>query len=308
MAKMHAEWIAVDWGTSNLRAWALSREGEVLQQAVSERGMAALSPDQFEPALLALIESWLAADRVTPVIACGMVGARQGWREAPYATLPCPPLAAARRVRPAVRDPRIDVQILPGLCQTQPADVMRGEDTQIAGVLHERPGFEGVICLPGTHCKWVEICQGRVVRMQTFMTGELFALLSRQSVLRYALQPEGEAPAWDQGAFNEAVEAMQVHPETLSSALFGLRAGHLLQGLSTTSGLARLSGLLIGAELAAARPFWSGHPVCVVGDRGLPARYRAALDLLAARVMAVDSDAITLAGLRAAYRQTVTQR
>ena len=167
----YADWIAVDWGTSNLRAWAMRGDTPVAD-AGSDRGMGTLEPSAFEGALLEIIEPWLGAGRMS-VVACGMVGARQGWAEAAYATVPCRPVSL-NVVRPAVADARLDVAILPGLCQTSPADVMRGEETQIAGYLAEVPDFDGVLCMPGTHTKWVQISASEVVSFRTYMTGELF--------------------------------------------------------------------------------------------------------------------------------------
>ena len=181
---MNIIWIAVDWGTSNLRAWAMGAEGP-LAEAVSDDGMGKLQPADFEPALLRLISPWLTAPR-TPVLACGMVGARQGWREAPYRAVPCAPVDAAG-VLHVPTDPRLTFHIAPGLSQDRPADVMRGEETQVAGVLALHKGFDGVICHPGTHSKWVHVSAGEVVSFQTFMTGEIFALLSTQSVLRHSM-------------------------------------------------------------------------------------------------------------------------
>ena len=114
-----------------------------------------------------------------------MVGARQGWIEAPYASVPCTP--ATQTIAPECRDPRLEMHILAGIRQLHPPDVMRGEETQIAGVLLREPGFEGVICLPGTHTKWAEVAGGIITSFQTFMTGELFGLLSTQSVLRHSM-------------------------------------------------------------------------------------------------------------------------
>jgi len=177
----YADWIAVDWGTSNLRVWAMRASGPVAD-ARSDQGMGTLEPEAFEPALLDLIEPWLGAAPM-PVIACGMVGAKQGWAEAPYAAVPCPPVSLAT-VTPNVQDRRLVVHILPGLSQASPADVMRGEETQIAGYLADVPEFDGILCMPGTHTKWVQVSAGEVVSFRTFMTGEMFALLSTGSVLR----------------------------------------------------------------------------------------------------------------------------
>ena len=157
-------------------------------------GAITLAPDGFEPALLALIGDWLADAGRTDVIVCGMAGARGAWAEAAYARVPCPPGPAAF-ARPPVRDPRLAVRILPGLRQDAPADVMRGEETQIAGLLAAEPGFDGVACLPGTHTKWVHVAAGEVVSFASYMTGEIFALLATRSVLRKTVAADGWSEA-----------------------------------------------------------------------------------------------------------------
>lgn len=287
------DWIAADWGTSRLRLWAVGAEGEVLAQAQSPAGMGALAPAEFEPALLSLAGGWLPASGAVPVVACGMVGARQGWIDAGYRAVPCPPLAPPL-ARAPTSDPRLSVWIVPGLSQLKPsADVMRGEETQIAGVLAARPGWDGVVCLPGTHSKWAEVSAGEVVSFRSFMTGELFALLSAQSVLRHGIAAQDA----DQGTeFDAAVAETLSRPQALAARLFSLRAEALLEGLDPATARERLSGWLIGAELAAARPWWLGREVVIVGDAlaGAYARALAAQGVQAARMR---SDSVTLAGL-----------
>ncbi|MDZ4136757.1 MAG: 2-dehydro-3-deoxygalactonokinase, partial [Paracoccaceae bacterium] len=126
------DWIAVDWGTTHLRATAMGPEGPGATVQSSD-GMGCLAPAEFEAALLRLIGAWLPDGRVTPVLACGMVGSRQGWAEAAYRTVPCTPLDATALRAVQTRDPRLSFHIAPGLRQDRPADVMRGEETQIAG-------------------------------------------------------------------------------------------------------------------------------------------------------------------------------
>ncbi len=292
-----AEWIALDWGTSRLRAWAMAGE-TVLAAASSDQGMGRLARDGFEPALLALVGDWLAPDRRTLALACGMVGARQGWAEAGYRSVPCPPVAADGFQRAPVTDARLEVRILPGLSQATPADVMRGEEVQIAGFLKAEPEFDGVLCLPGTHSKWVRISAGEAVSFQTFMTGELFALLAESSVLRHSVAAEG----WDEPAFLAAVDDALSRPERLAARLFTLRAEGLLTGLAPELARARLSGLLIGAELAAARPYWLGQAVAVIGAAGISNAYSAALRRQGAAPRLAEGDAMVLAGLIAAHR------
>ena len=278
------DWIAADWGTSNLRLWGMTGS-EISWRAASDRGMGSLAPDQFETALEEAI-----ADRAgpgVPVIACGMVGARQGWIEARYAAVPAAPIGA-----PFTRAPgRRDVRIVPGLSQAEPPDVMRGEETQVAG-LQALSDFDGVACLPGTHTKWVQVSAGEVVSFRTAMTGELFALLSERSVLRHSV--EGDM---DEDAFDVAVSDAISRPERIAAELFGIRAAHLLNG---RTGPARLSGLLIGAELAAMRPYWLGQEIRICGAPRLAALYARALDAQGAPSTLHDAEAATLAGLAAA--------
>lgn len=285
------DWIAVDWGTTHLRATAMGPAGP-LAQATSDDGMGSLAPDQFEPALLALIAPWLTAAQ-TLVLACGMVGSRQGWAEAKYRTVPCTPLDAAALTRVATRDPRISVHIAPGLRQNTPADVMRGEETQIAGALALTPDFDGVLCLPGTHSKWVHISAGEVVSFQTFMTGELFALLSQQSVLRHSIAADG----FDAVAFDASVSDALSRPERIGARLFTLRAEGLLTDASPVAARSRLSGLLIGIELAASKPYWLGQPVRLIGAPALCAHYAQALIQQGVTATTLPAAECTLAGL-----------
>ncbi len=284
------DWIGVDWGTSHLRAWLVQADGSVLERRQSDAGMGTLERSGFAPALHALLGDVLPA----PVIACGMVGSRQGWAEAPYATTPCAPPGAAQ----AVHVTGTDVRILPGVKQARPADVMRGEETQIAGYLATYPGFDGVICLPGTHTKWAHISAGEIVSFRTAMTGELFALLSTRSVLRHSI-----GSGWDADNFAVGVDQAISKPEGLAAALFSLRAEGLLDGLAPNAARARLSGLLIGAELAAMRPYWLGQRIALIGAETLSAAYADALSLQSVPCENATAEDMTLAGLTAAWTQ-----
>lgn len=295
MPTQPTSWIAVDWGTSNLRAWLMSPEGRPLQRFESDRGMARLTRAHFEQALLELVGAHL-PETPLPVVVCGMAGARQGWAEAPYVAVPCTPPVTGVRV--PTTDPRLDVRILPGVKQDRPPDVMRGEETQIGGFLAGEPGFDGVLCLPGTHTKWVHISARELVSFRSFMTGELFTLIGGQSVLRHSLGGAG----WDEAAFEQAAADTLSRPATLAGALFGLRADGLLNGTGAAVTRARLSGLLIGAELAAARPYWLGQQVAILGEGGMARAYQAALGAQGVAARLLPAEDITLAGLTAAMR------
>ena len=292
-----AEWFAVDWGTSNLRVWVFDAENQLLDHVSSTQGMGALSPETFEPTLIELIDPY-PGQGVSPVICCGMVGARQGWAEAAYMQVPCSAPDAKKALRVKSKDPRVDVRILPGLCQNTPADVMRGEETQIAGYLAKDPNFFGTLCLPGTHSKWTQISAEEIVSFRTFMTGELFALLSTQSVLRHAL----DTSEWSEDDYLEALNDAMSAPQQLSARLFALRADGLLHGLSPTAVRSRLSGYLIGLELAGAKPYWLGLDVVVIGDPKLTPLYTRALKAQGVSCLSQNGDEMTQAGLKAAYR------
>ena len=290
-----ADWIAVDWGTSQLRAWAMSASGTILDSAHSDRGMGQLSPPDFEPALRDLIVGWV--NGPIDVIACGMAGARQGWTDAGYHSVPSKPIQTPFASAPTTGSD-LRVHIVPGISQNDPADVMRGEETQIAGFLSLNPNWDGVICLPGTHTKWVHVSAEEIVSFQTVMTGDLFAAISLHTVLRHSLADD----AWDDASFLEGLDQAMARPERLAARLFSLRAEDLLRGLPSDKARSRLSGLLIGSELAATKPYWLGQQVAVIGNDHLSAAYRTALQTQSVPALQTRADHITVAGLTTAYR------
>ena len=289
-------WIAADWGTSHLRLWLMDDQGTVLRHIGSDRGMSSLKSHEFEPTLIDLIGDSLPDQGSIPVVCCGMAGSRQGWAEAPYSKAPCAPPSIYQATQVQTTDPRITVFLLPGIKQLPAADVMRGEETQISGFLAETPDFDGVICLPGTHCKWVHISAGEVVSFRTFMTGELFALICNSSVLRHSVNDDG----WDADAFEAAVSDAASRPAAVAGNLFSIRAESLLCDLDSVAARSRVSGLLIGIELAAARPYWLGQDVVIVGESGIATAYEAGLAQQGAMARRVTAENMTLNGLRAA--------
>ena len=265
-------WIAVDWGTTHLRAWAMDEAGVALDAKRSDAGMATLDGrDAFEQALLALIEPWLTSGGRTTVIACGMVGARQGWIEADYVALPAPPLSRAALCPAPASDPRLAVLIVPGLKLDEPPEVLRGEETQIAGLLATDPEFDGVVCVPGTHCKWARVHRGVITFFRTFMTGEMFSLLADHSILRHSV-----GTPITQAAFEREFEYASQAPLAALMNLFFIRGADLLHG-DNASARARLSATLIACELDLARIFWDGFRVAIVGTGQLAGFYRQAL-------------------------------
>jgi len=294
--------LAIDWGSSSLRGALLDADGRVLDQRAAARGMLTLdSPGAFADVFESTFGDWMDVPG-TRCLMSGMVGSRQGWHEAPYC--PCPAgldeLAAALVAVPhAVRGRARDVRLVPGLsCEHDGApDVMRGEETQIAGLLQRSPGFDGVICMPGTHTKWVRVKDGKIAAFKSCMTGELFGLLAGQSVLRFSTGGDG----WDDKEYADAVRAGLERPEGFAGALFSIRASSLIVGLSQAAANARLSGLVIGTELAATRAYWNSSSVSIVDNGRQAALYAAALRIAGATTALLPAQDVTLAGLRAAH-------
>lgn len=297
----HAFCAAVDWGTSGFRVWLLDVAGTVLGERRSREGMqAAAAGAGFEPILEAHLAA-LGAAADLPVIVCGMAGARQGWVEAPYVDAPAD-LAAI--TRGAIRVPGIarDVRILPGVAQRPDAhglgaDVVRGEETQVMGL-----GLEGLLCLPGTHSKWIEAGSGRITGFSTFMTGEMFALLSEQSILRHSVDPASDVRA-EGAAFRAGLDASLEAPGAILNRLFSLRASGLFGDATPAQARSRLSGLLIGIEIAGAKVLYPGRTSVALAASG-PLRELYLLALTAAGFSPSDADADTAVrkGLLAAAR------
>ncbi|GAA3871743.1 2-dehydro-3-deoxygalactonokinase [Celeribacter arenosi] len=294
------DWIAVDWGTSNLRVWVM-RGTAIVERLDADQGMGSIAPKDFEPVLLSLISPFLGPHK-TPVVICGMAGSRQGWAEAPYTSVPCGPPGLRHAVRVATKDPRLSVSILPGIKQDAPADVMRGEETQILGYLAKNPDFSGVICLPGTHSKWAQISDGKIEHFRTFMTGELFALLSKSSILRFSVGSDV-----DVDAFETAVSDMIRRPEDFNADLFGLRAGTLIGDLSGDEAMGRLSGLMVGCELAGARAYWQNQNVALIGASQIVKLYARALATQGVTADIASGEDSVLAGLSAAQHSLEDQ-
>ncbi|MDO8359280.1 MAG: 2-dehydro-3-deoxygalactonokinase [Devosia sp.] len=296
--------MAVDWGTSNVRAWGIDADGGHTFAVGSDKGMGRIARAEF-PAVLDELIGKEADDPNLDVVICGMAGARQGWLEAPYLDTPANLNAlVGGAVRPEGADVRFRPRILPGVCQRQAGheDVMRGEETQLLGLLQLKPGFEGVAIHPGTHSKWVEIRDERIVRFSTAMTGELFELLSEHSVLRHAMTGERTGPATEDGVA-EGMSAGLDRPGQLTSLVFRTRAAGLIAGKGADWCSGYLSGLLVGAEIGGHRDWLGSGEVPLIGSARLCRLYGAALAKIGIRSFAIDTADATIAGLKAARAQ-----
>lgn len=256
--------VALDWGTSSLRAFRLGVGGQVLEQRNRPWGIMNLPPapaDQpdaepkaaFERALHDTCGDWLAALPAVPVLACGMVGSAQGWCEARYLDAPASLDELARKLTVVRRNSGAPLHIVPGLVQRAGLpNVMRGEETQVLGVLADEPrAGDGpvLVGLPGTHSKWVLAHQRGIQQFHTFMTGEVFAALRGHTILGKTMQAPGEP---DDAAFARGLEVARGNEAGLGllSHIFSTRTLGLTGALPASAQADYLSGILIGHEMA----------------------------------------------------------
>jgi 2-dehydro-3-deoxygalactonokinase len=298
-----AAFAAVDWGTTRFRAWLLDAAGEVVGERRSDEGLLAVARDRFAEVLEGHLAA-MDAEPSLPVVICGMAGSRQGWVEAPYAATPArldEVLAGAI----AVPGTRRDVRIVPGIAQRDPArpDVMRGEETQLAGIA-ARAGGDALVCMPGTHSKWVELKGGAVARFSTWLTGELHSVLAQHSILRHAVGAEPARVAAADPVFSAWLDDGLANPGDAVSRLFRIRASTLLLGMQPAQAAAALSGLLIGAEVGSAVGQFGGRAeVVLVASGPLGSLYEAALKRAGLMPVPADAEQAVRRGLAQAARQ-----
>jgi 2-dehydro-3-deoxygalactonokinase len=283
--------VACDWGTSNFRLRLV--DGKIRREVKTDEGTATLAaaggdrPAAFKAVLKAGLKA-LKASASLPVVISGMASSTIGWKELPYAKVPF--AFDGRNAVWSSIEPR--VHLISGL--RTDTEILRGEETEAIGLVsmlgREMP-FEAVFVLPGTHSKHLDVNPGGIAGFRTFMTGELFDVLSRQSVLRHSTDPA--APV-DKAAFLEGVEESTKRP--ITGALFRVRTRQVLDGKAAPSNTSFLSGLLIGSELGTLR----GSDVAIVlaAGKSLRASYSAAADVLGLgpRLRAVDSDGLSVLG------------
>jgi len=263
--------VAIDWGSTNCRAFRLGPGGEILEKRANAMGILAVKNANFSGALMDLARDWIDVPVAPPVLMSGMIGSAQGWIEAPYLPIPAgaDDIAGHLVIAP---DPRREINVVPGLRGSGAAgpDVMRGEETQIVGT-----GItDGLLCLPGTHSKWAVVEGGRIVRFLTFMTGEVFSLLRRNSILgRLMVDAPHDAPAYARGLVRSQSAGGILHQ------LFTVRTAGLLEGLSREAAPSFLSGLLIGHEIAAVKDILKPKSATVVGAGALAQNYAIAMSV-----------------------------
>lgn len=278
-----ARLLALDWGTSSLRAALMTVDGRIVAEASSSDGLLAIPDRQFEQTLQRLCGEWLEQFPGTPILAAGMIGSRQGWHEAPY--VPCPAGFDEMAAGVVWPEPGRLLGFVPGLRATfadGSPDVLRGEEVQIFGALDALGLDSAIFVLPGTHSKWAIVENRRVMRFYTFMTGELYALLRRHSILSQTMPDEdggAQARPGDRDSF--LAGCVEASRDVLLHRLFSIRARGLFGQLPSADQPAFLSGLLIGEEIREALGLLGAAgrtmPLCLVGNDLLSERYASAL-------------------------------
>ena len=282
--------IVVDWGTSSFRAFRIAANGTILDRRSAPRGIMHVEGGRFAETLRNEIGDWLTAGE-SRVLLSGMIGSRQGWKEAPY--VPCP--AGATELGAALVDVPFDgaqgnvqVKLVPGMNGVDAcgvAEVMRGEETQIIGALAVI-GSNGLACLPGTHSKWVRVENGRIARFTSHMTGEAFGALRDHTILGRMMKDGAPSDAAFDAGIGRANE-----PGGLLHHLFGVRTQTLFGKLAEADGASYLSGLLIGHELRAELVGAQGETVHLIGAPELVALYARAIAACGAKTVSHDADA-----------------
>ena len=300
-------WIGIDWGTTHRRAWYFIGD-QVHARHADTQGVLACAP-RFAEALQHLLQT-LEAPADTPVVMAGMIGSATGWQEVPYLDANCP-LDEWAHHRVPVRG-HSTVSIVPGCrwINGDEVDVMRGEETQLLGAWAIDPA-DGWYVLPGTHSKWVELRQGRVVQLHTYMSGELYALLSQHGTLAPLIAAGADAdPLQHREAYARGVRAAR--RRALAHELFGCRAQVVTGRLAREEAGAYLSGLLLGAEWheALARGLPAQEVVRIIGSPALARLHQQTAVQVGAAALALDVEAVQLAAwrtLRAAVTATAKE-
>jgi 2-dehydro-3-deoxygalactonokinase len=283
---MTSRYIAIDWGSTNLRAW-LYQGDECLEHRHSEAGVTRLNGKSPQAVLAEVTQGW--NESATPVVMAGMVGSNVGWKIAPYLPVPVHFSAIGEQLT-AVGD---NIWIIPGLSVSRDDNhnVMRGEETQLLGAREMAPS--ALYVMPGTHCKWVQADHQQILDFHTVMTGELHHLLLRQSLIGAGLPEQTASPE----AFSAGLARGLASPDILPQ-LFEVRAAHVLGALPREQVSEFLSGLLIGAEVACMANRFADGQIAIVAGNSLAVRYQQALQAAGRNTVLVDGDTAFQAGIR----------
>ena len=286
--------IAVDWGSSQFRAYLLDGNGMVIEKTENDRGVFTAQGNGFKDVLFASCDRWFDCTPGMPVFMCGMIGSREGWFETGYLKCPVTLEDLGRRLVEVPGSLNNPIFIVPGVCFATSAftDVMRGEETQVFGL---PPSFnrDTIVCLPGTHSKWVSVSGGIINHFVTFLTGELYASIKTSPSILPAIKHEG----FNEDAFTEGIRISRT-PGGFSHHVFSIRSRRAAGESSYGIYASYLSGLLIGAEIIAGLSLYPhAGSITLVGNAHLIHQYGLAFSLFDIATTSMPSDLASVNGL-----------
>ena len=284
------DWIAIDWGTSNFRAWFIKKD-KVLKEINKPHGIKNILSKNFEDILVTNIELPKKNSRKINIISCGMIGSKNGWCDTGYARNLS--LKKKNLVKINTKNKNLNFYIVRGLSQKKPYDVIRGEETQVLGYLHRNKKFTGFICLPGTHSKWIKIKKGKLINFKTYMTGELFEVISKNSILKHSMNDK----KINKNIFENSVILSQKKNFNLFDNLFEFRSRNLLSKKRYYP-KSELLAYLIGNEIKSNISNIKGCKIIIIGSDYNSNLYSNAMQILKIKNTIVDSKDITITGLK----------
>jgi 2-dehydro-3-deoxygalactonokinase len=292
--------IGLDWGSTHVRAYAFDARGEIVDRAQSDAGALTLtSAQQFDHALDALAGNWARQNPEAPLIACGMVGAKSGWREAGYVAIGAEVTVGDEAQGAALAAKVVQVEtslgrpltIIPGIKSDEP-DVMRGEETQLVG----SGVADGIVVLPGTHSKWVQMKAGLVESFATFYTGEMNALIRGHSSVGALIKTAPDHN--DVAAFEAGLHYARAGAASWLHDLFVLRASVVTGQRSEAFASTALAGWLLGCEISAALSMYpETRSVFLVASDALVPWYEQAARAFGVASHALNAEQVTARGL-----------
>ena len=286
--------IAIDWGTTSLRAYRLSDQGDILDKRVSSNGIISVKDGQFNETFVEQVGDWMDTAPDISVVMCGMVGSRQGWKEIDYVTGQAGLNEIASGMEKIVLYSGHKARIAPGYRGINTdglPDVMRGEETQILGAISGKVGAH-IFCMPGTHSKWVSVIDEKIIGSTTFMTGEVFDVMCQHNILGKLMTTQGRELAMAERWFDDGVEKAKAGISLLSG-FFGVRARALLSEIPEVYTKDYLSGLLIGTEINAAYKN-KNLEVTMIGSGRLISLYDRAIRTFGGRALLADEDVVAV--------------
>ena len=292
------DWIAVDWGTTNFRAWFIKND-KVLKEVNKPNGIKNIINKNFEDTLIKNINIPKNISIRIKIISCGMIGSKQGWIDSGYEKNL--DLKKNNLVKVKTKNKYLDFYIVKGISQNNPYDVIRGEETQVLGYLQDNKNFSGIICLPGTHSKWIKIRNGKIAKFKTYMTGELFEIISNNSILSHSIKDK----TINTKVFKNSVLLSQKKNFNFFEYLFEFRSRTLLSKKKYYP-KSELIAYLIGNEIKSYINNTKATKVIIIGSNYNSKLYSKAMQVLKIKNTIVDSKKTTIAGLKTLFNKFVT--